>query len=71
LVDPSFYANGSSKDGTDEQVALMKIIFKSSATVNTDSATIQTEMSAGPDFTTLFFLCCPTLDYATAQPTPA
>jgi hypothetical protein len=70
LVDPSYYNNGSSLDGTDEQSALLRILFKSSASVNIDGSTIQTEMAAGPDFTTLYFLCCPTLDYSTNIPTP-
>jgi hypothetical protein len=70
LVDPALYANGSTKDGTDEQAAILKILFKSVAATPVDGATIQTEMAAGPDFTALFFLCCPTLDFSTNGPTP-
>jgi len=74
LVDPSFYTLGSATDGTNRQTALLNILLKRNATGDANlslSSTLQTEVSAGPDFTCLHFLCCPTIDYLTSEPTPA
>jgi hypothetical protein len=71
LVDPSYYALGSSVDGTDEQGAILDVQFRSldNATDNgTRNVTVQSAVGAGVDFTCLYFLCCPTVFYQTARP---
>jgi hypothetical protein len=73
LVDPSFYNLGSNIDGTDEQGALMDVKFSAvDDTQNnlTRNVTVQSAIGAGADWTNLFFLCCPTVFYQTANPTP-
>lgn len=73
LVDPSFYVLGSSIDGTDEQGALLEVKCASVDNVldnGSRNVTIQTAIGAGVDFTCLNFLCCPTVFYQTAVPTP-
>lgn len=73
LVDPSNYMSGSSDDGTNVQTALLTFMLHKDATGGTDPAnvmTLQNEIAAGPDFTCLHFLCCPTLDYPKSDPTP-
>jgi hypothetical protein len=73
LVDPRFYLSGSTLDGTDAQGARFAITLKDK-TAGVDNGqqaiTIVSEASAGPDFTCLFFLCVPTMDYALVTPTP-
>ncbi len=71
LADPANYYMGSSVDGTDRQAAFVEWNIKAPTGVNTDYLTMQTQVSAAPDFTCLFWLCCPTLDYLTANPTPS
>jgi len=73
LVDPTIYTAGSSTDGTDVQTVVLQMLLKrvAAADPNTSlSSSLQSEVSAGPDFTCLHFLCCPTLDFSTAEPTP-
>lgn len=70
FADPANFMTGSTADGTSDQLALLELAVVSPSTVDTSYLTIQTEVSAAPDFTCLFFLCCPTLDYATTVPTP-
>jgi hypothetical protein len=67
FVSPTTYALGSSVDGTNIQGALVQI--QASTTDSTNTIFVSTA-AAAPDFTCLFFLCCPTLDYAIANPTP-
>lgn len=70
LVDPSFYMNGSTIDGTDDQGAIVNILRKNTNTAATDTlSTVQTFAAAGPDFTCINFLCCPTMFYANSIPT--
>lgn len=71
LVDPMKYYLGSNEDGTDRQAAFVQWNVKAPASTNTDFLTLQTQVSAAPDFTCLFWLCCPTLDYLTSNPTPS
>ncbi len=68
LVDPTTYFTGNSADGTDSQEAYLSLLVKAGASTNTAEITLQTEQCAGPDFTCLFFLCCPTLDIASNPP---
>lgn len=71
LADPIAYHIGSAADGTDIQNAVVLMKYSNSGTdttANMDSLTMQIEAGAGPDFTCLHFLCCPTVDYLTAVP---
>lgn len=70
LADPYNYVGGSAVDGTDRQAAFVTMALKATASTDTAQVTIQTQVSAAPDFTCLFWLCCPTLDYLTGEPTP-
>jgi hypothetical protein len=70
LADPVNYVGGSSKDGTDRQAALVTLAVKAPTGKNTSYFSLQTQVAAAPDFTCLFFLCCPTLDFQTSDPTP-
>lgn len=70
---PRFAPQGLTIDGTDCQGARLMITLKNKA-VGLDNGqqaqTLTSECSAGPDFTCLFFLCVPTMDYATLNPAP-
>jgi hypothetical protein len=73
LVDPSIYLTGSSLDGTDVQSVLLQFLLKKTDAAGPDAIgaiSLQSEVSAGPDFTCLHFLCCPTLDYSNGEPSP-
>ncbi|APG78892.1 hypothetical protein 2 [Beihai picorna-like virus 49] len=73
FADPTVYVLGTSKDGTDEQGVALQIKTTKVASSDADdlaTITLQTEACAGPDFTCLHFLCCPTLDYASINPAP-
>lgn len=73
LVDPTTYLLGNASDGTQSQNAALTVLMKNITAASPDlqaTVTLQTEISAGPDFTCLHFLCCPTLDYSTALPVP-
>jgi hypothetical protein len=69
---PENYANGIAEDGTNRQAAFVQFSLKKTGTADdgAEYVTLQTQVSAAPDFTCLFWLCCPTLDYLTANPTP-
>lgn len=71
LADPVNYYAGSSKDGTDVQTVVVEMTQVNKGNDNIGGCTLQTEVCAAPDFTCLFFLCCPTLDFAQAAPVPA
>lgn len=71
LVDPTKYVLGTSVDGTDIQNVLFQHILKRTSDTQTDiglSCSYQIQAAAGPDFTCLFWYCCPTLDYASSLP---
>lgn len=70
LVDPTKYIAGSSTDGTDVQGAMVCMNLFTSATDSTSTQGITVFAGAGPDFTTLYFNCCPTLDYSLLPPAP-
>jgi len=73
LVDPSNYILGASSDGTRSQNAVLQINLKKVATGDADTSStvaLQSEVAAGPDFTCLHFLCCPTLDYVSVTVVP-
>lgn len=71
LVDPTKYLLGSSSDGTTSQNAIVQYLAKRTSGSAVDTglvSTLQTQLAAGPDFTCLFWYCCPTLDYARVTP---
>lgn len=73
---PSFttYPTGYTLDGTADQGALLQITLKARdvATNNAQTTlTVSSAACAAPDFTCLFFLCCPTLDYMRNLPVGA
>lgn len=71
LVDPSNYTEGWPADGTDREGALVSITLANTGATDTAGyTTLTTYAGIGSDFTCLFFLCCPTLDVAVADPTP-
>lgn len=67
LVDFAITPSGSNAiDGTKGQCVTLRITTRRIASTDPDyalSSTVQTEHAAGPDYTCLHFLCCPTLDY--------
>lgn len=69
LADPSNYLNGIAADGTDRSGMFLTMTIGTGASTQSD-VTLQTHVSAAPDFTCLFWLCCPTMDYLQADPTP-
>jgi hypothetical protein len=72
LVAPASIPSGNSADGTDRQGAMLQLtLSKATGSEANRYITVQTQVAAAPDFTCLFWLCCPTLDYATVVPTPA
>lgn len=69
LSDPNNYLQGIAADGTNRQAAFLQLNLRTGAATSSD-VTIQTQVAAAPDFTCLFWLCCPTLDYMISNPTP-
>lgn len=67
FADPSKYLYGAGGDGTTDQNVLLLLNFQTATATNTDR-TIQIECGAGPDFTCLHFLCCPTIDALDSLP---
>lgn len=68
----SVYLQGNANDGTNAQGARLCMTVKSRDLLvdnGQDTITVVSEASAGPDFTCLFFLCVPTMDYMVNQPT--
>jgi hypothetical protein len=71
VCDPSVYYEGTTVDGTADQGMLLSfIIGNNSTTDNVISSTLTTSAAAGADFTCVFFLCCPTLDWLSGDATP-
>jgi hypothetical protein len=70
LVSPAFYIEGSSVDGTDETGAILTLIAANTTSADSyNTSTLSTAVGAGPDFTCLYFLCCPVVDYLLGDPT--
>lgn len=68
--DPTFSMQGNSFDETTRECSLLTIkVNQTTANTNTDSLTVTTYAASGPDFTCLWWLCCPTLDYYETYPT--
>ncbi len=71
LSDPTSWVEGSSSDGTSNQGALVTFtVANSTANDEVGYTTVVTTAGIGTDFTCLFFLCCPTLDYLIGDPVP-
>jgi hypothetical protein len=71
LSDPTSWIEGSSSDGTSKQGALVTFTVANSTTNDeVGYTTVSTAAGIGTDFTCLFFLCCPTLDYLIGDPVP-
>lgn len=71
LSDPRNWDEGSPSDGTGIQGALVTFtVANSSASDEVGYTTVLTTAGIGTDFTCLFYLCCPTLDYLIGDPVP-
>jgi hypothetical protein len=71
FVSPSIYVDGDSVDGSDQIGALLTVnITNSTATDVAAYTTVTSAAGAGADFTCLYFLCTPTLDFLLGDPTP-
>lgn len=70
LVDPQTAAYGSATDGTRNQGALLSLSVKNATgdDVKQSTISVMSTAAAAPDFTCLYFLCCPTLDFSLAAP---
>lgn len=68
---PEAYIEGAVVDHTDEQAVVATVTSaNATATDEIGYTTLMTSVGAGPDFTCIFFLCCPTVDYLIGDPTP-
>lgn len=70
LADPLNYLSGSTSDGTDIQGVILQASIVTTSAALAGGISVQTEVCAAPDFTCLFWLCCPTLDFLSGNPTP-
>lgn len=69
FTDPTYAINGNITDQTNLECSFLEITFKQQvASTTTEVATITTYAGAGVDFTCLWWLCCPTLDYYVNNP---
>lgn len=72
FTDPTYAMTGNTADQTDLECSLMEILLKQqTANTVTELTTITTYAGSGVDFTCLWWLMCPTLDYYTALPAGA
>lgn len=70
LANPINYIDGDSRDGTNVQsVVLSLTTANTSSTDKTGYTTITSSVGAGADFTCVYFLCCPTVDWCNTIPT--
>lgn len=70
IVDPNANTAYGASDDTDREGVDFIMLFKGGVSSSNNNATIHVAECGGPDFTCLFFLCCPTLDYPNAIPSP-
>jgi hypothetical protein len=67
--DPNSSINGNTKDQSDLECTLMEVYVKQNlANSVTDVFTLTSYAGTGPDFTCLWWLCCPTIDYYVSIP---
>jgi len=70
FASPSNYVLGSSTDGTDKQGAYTSLLIRTDTTTSSTGPTMHTELGGGVDFTCLYFLAVPTVDYPVTFATP-
>lgn len=71
LADPNNYMLGSALDGTDVQSTIISLNMNNQADTDISRYTsLSVSAAAGADFTCLYFLCCPTLDFSNGAYTP-
>lgn len=71
MIYPDPYTAGptTGADGSDRDALLVSIFLKQSASaVPSNHSTISTYVGTGPDYTCLWWLCCPTVDYYITLP---
>lgn len=68
LVNPENYIHGSIADNTLDQGMVLRVLTANDSSDLQAYTTLQTAACAGPDFTCLYFLGCPTLDYVKGVP---
>lgn len=61
---------GSNQDGTDRMAAMLTMFHTTGTETSTSALSMSNAYCAGPDFTCLFFLNCPTVDYAKVPAVP-
>jgi len=72
FTDPTFAIGGNPADQTNLECSLLEILFKqSTANTLTDVATVTSYAGSGVDYTCLWWLMCPTLDYYASLPAGA
>jgi hypothetical protein len=65
------FIQGGSADGTEAEAAMLSITAANTTATDVCAyTTVQTAVCAGADFTCLFFLCTPVVDYLLGDPTP-
>jgi hypothetical protein len=65
------FIQGGSADGTEAEAAMLSITAANTTATDVCAyTTVQTAVGAGADFTCLFFLCTPVVDYLLGDPTP-
>ncbi len=69
FTDPTYAIQGNTADQTDVECSMLEILFKqATASTVTDVSTITTYAGSGVDYTCIWWLMCPTLDYYTSLP---
>ncbi len=70
--DPTYSITGNSTDKSDLECSYLQMTIKQvTATTTTHQLSIVSYAGSGPDYHCLWWLCCPTLDYAVTVPTIA
>jgi len=68
-TDPTDSILGNTHDWSNRECTFLEIFLKQqTASTTTSNLTVTTYAGTGPDFTLLWFLCCPTLDYQLSVP---
>lgn len=69
-TDPTYAMTGNGLDQSARECSYLQVLLKQqTANTSTDTFTITSYAGTGPDFTCLWWLCCPTLDYYSTLPT--
>ncbi len=63
--------SGDNRDGTDRMAAMLTMFYSTGADNSVSDMAMSNAWCAGPDFTCLFFLNCPTVDYLKTPAVPA